>query len=415
MKKERDTKRQKLESLIPDPAKRTEVISRLYKGDPLLGDNGIFTGMLQTLINAALEGEMDESLKTKEAGSKNRRNGYVEKNVRSSLGPIQIQTPRDRTGEHEPILVKKWERDLHTGIDDIIISLYARGQSIEDVRSHLKQVYGIEVSSGVISAVTDRVWPEILEWQQRPLQSCYVTIYLDGLFIKVRESGHISTKTVYSCYGINVEGQREILGLYIDETEGARHWGLILEDLKRRGVEDVLFFCVDGLKGLPNAIEQVYPQAIVQRCIVHMIRSSTKFVSSKNMRKVCGDLRNIYTSANLQQAEIALECLAQNWNKKYPEMVSQWKNNWDELMLFMAYGEQIRRMIYTTNPVEALHRVIRKVIKTKGAWCNEKGLIKQIYLALKYNEKSWNQNVYNWSGIQRELLEKFGDRYARHL
>jgi len=416
MKKQKHTKQPRIEELIPDEEKRKEVLSRLYKGDAILGDGGIFTEMLQTFVNAALEGEIDNSLKENPPSRpSNRRNGHTRKIVRSTAGPMEVHTPRDRLGEHEPILIKKWERDLGSGIDDIILSLYARGQSVEDVRYQLRQMYGLEVSAGVISAVTERVWSEILEWQQRPLASCYAVVYLDAIHYKVRDEGHVVSKAIYTCYGISVEGQRDILGLYLDRSEGSRHWGLILEDIKRRGVEDVFFFCVDGLSGFKDVIEQVFSKSIVQRCIVHMIRTSTRFVSDKDKKAVCVDLRKIYTSANREQAEVALESFGQHWDKKYKEIRPKWEENWSELMAFMDYGEHIRRMIYTTNPVEALHRVMRKVTKSKGAWSNDKGLLKQLYLTLKHNEKSWKRKAFHWTAIQRELIEKYGERYEKHL
>jgi putative transposase len=416
MEKKKRTKRARMEDLIPDEQKRNEVVSRLYKGDPILGDGGIFTDLLQAIVNAALEGEIAHSIdQSAVSGLANRKNGHTQKTVRSPAGPLEISTPRDRAGLHDPILIKKWERELGTGVDEIILSLYARGQSIEDVRYQLRQLYGIEVSAGVISAVTERVWTEISQWQQRPLAGCYPIIYLDAIHFKVRDSGHIVSKAIYTCYGVSADGQRDVLGLYLGESEGARQWGLILEDLQRRGVEDVFFFCIDGLTGFKDVIQQVYPNAIIQRCIVHMIRNSTRFVSNKDLKAVCADLRNIYTATNRDQAEIALEAFGERWDKKYREIKPKWQDNWDELMAFMDYGQHIRRMIYTTNPVEALHRVMRKVTKTKGAWSNDKGLLKQLYLTLKYNEKSWKRKAFNWVAIQRELIDKFGGRYEKHL
>lgn len=416
MEKKKRKQRPRMEDLIPDEAKRKEVLSRLYKGDPILGDGGIFTDMLQAFVNAALEGEIDESLKEdKDQGDTNRRNGHTHKIVRSNTGPIEVHTPRDRLGSHEPILIKKWERELGTGIDDIIISLYARGQSIEDIRFQLQSLYGLDISAGVISSVTDRVWSEILEWQQRPLAPCYPIVYLDAIHYKVRDAGQITTKAVYTCYGVTADGQRDILGLYLNDSEGARHWGLILEDIKQRGVDEVFFFCIDGLTGFKDVIEQVYPQSIIQRCIVHMIRNSTRFVNDKDIKAVCADLRKIYAAANRQQAELALEAFGQNWDKKYKEIKQKWEANWNELMAFMDYGHNIRRMIYTTNPVEALHRVMRKVTKSKGAWSNDKGLLKQLYLALKYNEKSWKRKAFSWVSIQRELTDKYGERFEKYL
>jgi putative transposase len=416
MEKKKRQRTPRMEDLIPDQEKRKEVLNRLYKGDPIVGDGGIFTDLLQTLVNAALEGEIDASLSENvSSGLKNRRNGHIQKIVRSTAGPLQIKTPRDRTGDHEPLLVKKWDRELGTGIDEIILSLYARGQSVEDVRYQLRQLYGLDVSTGLISAVTERVWAEILDWQQRPLAGCYVIVYLDAIHYKVREDGHVISKAVYTCYGVCVDGQRDVLGLYLSESEGTRQWGLILEDLKRRGVSDILFFCVDGLSGFKDVIEQVYPNSIIQRCIVHMVRNSTRFVSDRDIKAVCTDLRKIYTSANREQAEVALEAFGDRWDNKYKEIRPKWEKNWNELMAFMDYGQHIRRMIYTTNPVEALHRVLRKVTKSKGAWSNDKGLLKQLYLALKYNEKSWKRKAFNWVAIQRELIDKYRERYENHL
>jgi len=416
MERQKSEKHPRLEDLIPDESKRAEVISRLYQGDPIVGDGGIFTDMLQALVNAALEGEMDHHLnESKLVNKENRRNGHTHKTVKSRVGPLQVNTPRDRRGEHEPNLVKKWDRDLGTGLDEIILSLYARGQTVDDVRYQLRELYGVEVSAGAISAVTDRVWPEILEWQQRPLSPCYPIVYLDAIFYKVREDGRIISKAIYTAYGITVDGLRDILGFYLNETEGSRQWGLILEDIKKRGVEDVLFFCIDGLTGFQKVIEQVFPLSIIQRCIVHMIRNSTRFVNYKDLKAVCNDLRKIYSSADRQQAAIALIAFGAKWDSKYKEIRPKWEENWEELMAFMDYNENIRRMIYTTNPVEALHRVMRKVTKSKGAWSNDKGLLKQLYLALMHNQKSWHLKALSWSSIQKGLVDQFGNRYEKYI
>jgi putative transposase len=409
-------KKLRLEEIIPDDAMRDEMLSRLYKGEPLLGDKGIFTGLLQSFVNAALEGEMDNFMQeSKLEDSENRRNGHITKSLRSTAGPLTIQTPRDRFGDHEPVIVKKRERELTTGLDEIILSLYARGQSIEDVRHQLREIYGLEISAGAISAVTDRVWGEIIEWQQRPLASCYTIIYLDAIHYKVREEGKVISKAIYTVYAVTVEGGRDILGLYLGESEGARQWGLILEDIKRRGVEDVLIFSVDGLSGFKEVIEGVFSESALQRCIVHKVRNSTKYVSGRDRRGVCADLRKIYTSSDRVQALLALEAFGEKWGKKYKEIKPSWEADWDELMVFMDYSENIRRMIYTTNPVEAIHRVMRKVTKTKGAWSNDRGLLKQLYLTLKYNQKSWKAKTGRWIPIQRDLMDYFGERYTCHL
>lgn len=412
--KKRKKERSALEELIPDEGKRKEMIGLLYQGAPILGEGGIFNDLVQSLVNAALEGEIEAHLdEPDQVLEGNRRNGYTSKSVRSKAGMLEIKTPRDRHGEHNPKLIKKWERELHTGMDDVILSLYARGQSVEDVRHQIMELYGVEMSAGTISAVTDKVWSTIVEWQQRPLSGCYAVVYLDAIMYKVREDGRVMNKAIYTLYGVNAEGQREILGLYLNETEGARQWGLILEDIKRRGVEEVFFFCVDGLKGFKEVIQEVYPASIVQRCIVHMIRSSTRFVADKDLKALCSDLRKVYTAANREQAKIAMTAFGEKWDNKYKEVRQKWEDNWDELMAFMDYKEDIRRMIYTTNPVEALHRVMRKVTKTKGAWTNDKALLKQLYLTLTYNEKSWKRTAFNWKVIQRELLDQFAERYSR--
>jgi len=416
MEKKKRTKAPSMEDLIPDVKRRNEVMRRLYNNESLLGQGGIFTDMLQSMINAALEGEINYTLGSgSETELDNRRNGHINKQVRSSAGTLDIRTPRDREGVHEPVLLKKWQRSLGTGIDEVILSLYARGQSVEDVRFQLVQLYGVELSAGAISAVTDKIIPEITDWQNRPLQPFYSIIYLDAIHYKVRQDGKVISKAFYTVYSVDAHGQRDILGLYLTDSEGSRQWGLILEDIKNRGVRDVLFFCIDGLTGFKDVIEQVFPESQVQRCIVHMIRNSVKFVSHKDVKAVCADLKLIYTSSNREQAAVALESFSIKWDKKYKEISPKWRSNWDELMAFMDYSANIRRLIYTTNPVEGVHRIIRKVTKTKGAWCNDMALLKQIYLTLTYNEKSWKINISNALNIKRELIDLFGERYLKHL
>lgn len=411
-------KRKTLEDLFPDPELRQRVKDQLYSGGPLFGEDSVFSEMLQALINAALEGEIDQFLEEQKASDeekKNRRNGHIAKTVRSSSGPLSIRTPRDRNGEHDPLLIGKRERELKTGMDEIIIQLYARGNSVAEIRQQLKTLYGVDLSEGLISSITDRVLDEVTGWQQRPLGPCYVIIYLDGIHYRTREDGVSSGRTIYTIYGVDAEGNRDILGLYVFKEEGARNWGLVLEDLQKRGVEQVLFFCVDGLSGFKEVISEVYPKSIVQRCIVHMVRRSTRFVSYKHLKKVCADLRKIYAAANRQLASQALEAFKKKWGPTYPEIAPKWEAAWEDLIAFMDYTKHIRRMIYTTNPVEAVHRILRKVTKTKGTWPNDRALLKQLYLALKYNEKSWKRQAFQWTAIQRELLDKFGDQYRRYL
>lgn len=392
-----------------------DAIKRLYEGDGLVGKDGVLTGMIQRIVNAALLGEVKGHIKdTRALGKENRRNGYTEKTLDTELGPVSISPPRDRDGSFEPQLVNKWSRQLGTGLDKQILTMYANGNSYGDIQHQLKSLYGLDYSPTSIVEVTEQVWPEVLAWQQRPLDSFYTVIFLDAMFFTSREGGKSTKKAAYSLYGIDANGMRDVLGIYIREAEGAKEWGKILEDLRKRGVEDVLFFCVDGLTGFSDAILSVFPMSFVQRCIVHMIRSSTKLVADKDIKKVCVDLRSIYTAADELQAKIALDVFKEKWDKKYPEISKAWEQNWGELVLFMEFGEHTRRMIYTTNPVEALHRQIRKVTKTKGSWVNDKALYKQIYLTLQYGRKGWNRKVFNWSSINRELTERFKERFSSH-
>lgn len=409
-------KNKTLEDLIPDEALRARVKEQLYSGQPLLGQGSVFSEMLQALVNASLDGEIEHFMKegdNREGG--NRRNGHMEKSVRSTAGPLKIRTPRDRKGAFEPILIEKGQRELPSGLDEVILSLYARGQSVEDVRAQLLKIYGLELSAGQISTITERVWDEVLRWQQRPLEACYTIIYLDGIHFRVQAEGRFEGKVILTVYGVNVQGERDVLGLYIYDTESSSNWSMVLEDLKQRGVESVFFFCVDGLKGFPQAVEGAFPKAILQRCIVHMIRTSTRFVSDKDLKKVCADLRKVYTAPNELQAKLALEEFDRKWGKQYKYIRPQWEENWKDLMAFMAFTQNIRRMIYTTNPVEALHRIMRKVTKAKGAWVSERALLKQIYLALNYNQKSWKRKALGWKSIQMELAEKFGEDFTRYL
>lgn len=393
-----------------------EAINRLKEGAGLVGSDGVLTSLIQRLVNAALSGEMSAHLKEERSlGGSNRRNGHTSKKLDTELGPVPIRPPRDREGRFEPQLVGKWSRQLGTGLDRQILMLYAHGNSYGDIQAQLRELYGLDYSTASISEVTEQVWVEVSAWQQRLLAPFYVAIFLDAIFFTTREGGKSVKKAVYSVYGVDAEGRRDVLGIYIREAECAKDWGRVLEDLRRRGVVDVLFFCVDGLAGFSEAILEVFPQAFVQRCIVHMIRSSTRFVSDKHIKAVCADLRAVYAVADEAQAQLGLEAFRQKWDSKYPEIAQAWEQTWGELMLFMDYGENIRRMIYTTNAVEALHRQIRKVTKSKGSWANDKALLKQLYLILTYGRGGWKRTVFNWSAISRELRERFGQRYAQHL
>lgn len=411
MKKKR---RPRMSDLVADETLRAQFTEALYSKKPLLSEEGgIFTDLLQAFVNASLEGELDYHLSDKEPG--NRRNGYTSKTVKSEAGNLSIQTPRDRASTFEPMLIEKRHKELSGGLSQSILTLYGQGNSNEDISRMLKKMYGVDYPASAITAITERVWPQINEWQQRSLQSCYAILYLDGIYFKVKQDGQFKDMTVYSVYGVDLEGNRDCLGIYLQRRESALEWKLVLEDLKRRGVEDILFACIDGLTGFKQVIQEEFEQAIVQRCIVHKIRNSIRYASDKEVKKICKDLRKVYTAANVQQAELALNEFENKWGAQGQRIAELWRKDWDDLMQFMEFSEPLRRMIYTTNPVENLHRIIRKITKSKGAWTSKNALIKQIYLGLMQNEKSWKRKAYSWKSIQRELEIKFGERFSKWI
>lgn len=409
-------KKPRLSDIIPDEKYRKEIEKGLLEGKELIGPDGVFSTLLQSVVDASLEGELDHHLdESNKQGKANRRNGHGKKRVKTKAGELEIHPPRDRAGTFEPVIVEKRKRTLNGGLDNIIIALYAKGNSVDDIHRLLHEIYGIEYSTTAISRITDRVWPEILEWQNRPLQPCYMTLYLDGIHFRVKQDGVFIDKCVYSIYSIDVEGNRDVLGIYLSDQESSNQWGVILEDLKNRGVQDVFIACIDGLKGFKSSIQQVFPKTIVQRCIVHKIRNSMRFVPDKNRKKICSDLRKVYSAPTKDQAEIALHAFEEKWDKHGPRIAKMWRQDWDELMAFMTFSPPIRRIIYTTNPIEALHRIIRKVTKSKGAWISEKALIKQLFLTLMQSKKSWKKKAFSHLTVQAEFAEKFGERFTQWL
>jgi transposase-like protein len=381
----------------------------LRSGAGFTGECGALTGLISRIITAAFDGEIEDHLQ-QEHEVNNRRNGYTSKKVSTGLGEVQVYPPRDRNGAFNPQIVKKWERSLAPEIETQMLSLYALGTSYADISEHMKKMYGLEYSPSFISSVTDRVHDEITKWKSRPLDEVYAIIYLDAIHYKVRENRVVKTMAVYSVLGVTLEGKRDVLGIFIGESEGAREWGRVLENIKDRGVKDVLFFCVDGLNGFVEMIESIYPESIVQRCIVHMVRTSLLYVSWKDYKAVCKDLRKIYTQDTREAAEEEIARFKAKWSDKYPEIGKKWEKSWEELSPFLDYPEPIRRMIYTTNAVESLHRCLRKVTKTKGAYVNQSALEKQLYLTLQYHEKSWKRKVRNWTEIIRTLKREFPER-----
>lgn len=407
-------KKDKLSQIPPEMYERMK--AHLYSKEPLLGEESPFSELLQQMVNQMLDGEMDSFLdEQRQDGETNKRNGKTTKRVVSQSGPLYVSTPRDRNGDFEPELIGKRQRELSSGLDEQILALYAQGNSIEDVRRLLKKIYGVEISAGRISQITDKVLPVIQEWQRRPLEAFYPILYLDAIHFKIRNDGRYDNRAFYTVYGVDFQGHRDLLGMYIQASEGASRWGMILEDLRSRGVMDILVICTDDLTGFSEVIGEVYPSSIVQKCIVHQVRSSLRFVDEKDRKKVAADLKKIYTATSVEQALVSLDTFAVTWNSKYASIEKKWRSNWDELMAFMDFNPPMRRMIYTTNPVEALHRIIRKLIKSKAAWVSDTALIKQVYLCLMHNEKSWRKNAYDWKSIQRNLIEKYGQRIQQWL
>jgi transposase-like protein len=405
-----------LEDLMTDPDQVQRMQDHLYSRKPLLEQGGPFAEMLQTMVNAALVGEARGHIaETRSQGEINKGNGYIDKTILSDVGALAIRTPRDRLGTFEPQLVAKRQRELSSGLDKQILALYAQGNSIEDTKRLLQTMFGVDIAAGKISAITDQILPVIQEWRNRQLKAFYTVIYMDAIHFKVRHEGKYSSRAFYTVYSLDVDGNRDLLGMYMSDNEGANQWGMILQNLKCRGVEDVLIFCTDDLSGFSEAMSDVFPRTVIQKCLVHKMRNSMRFVDDKDMKKVVSRLKAIYRSDTLEAASTALEAFAVEWGHKYGSVIESWRRDWDELMAFLDFPEGLRRMIYTTNPVEAVHRIIRKLIKGKAAWPSDTALMKQIYLSLMHNEKSWRKRAYGWKAIQRELITLYGERVTKHL
>jgi putative transposase len=390
---------------------KQEAIKELYKGKPLMGEGGIFTPLLKHFLEATLQGELDAHLKDEQAKSNpNRRNGTGKKQVRSSLGKFDLETPRDRAGSYEPTIVPKRQTILTDQLESKILSMYGRGMSYSDISGHLQELYGFTLSAGELSSITDRILPVLKEWQNRPLYSVYVAFWLDAMYYKVRVDGKVVTRVLYSVIGLNLHGKKAVLGIYLSESEGAKFWLSVLQDLKQRGVEDVLFACVDGLKGFPEAIQAAFPQTLVQLCVVHQIRYALRLIPDKNVKEFMVDLKAVYQAPDIKTAEDNLLILEEKWGKIYPQAVGTWTNNWTNISTFFDYSESIRKIIYTTNTIESYHRNIRKFTKTKAAFTSDNALLKLAFLAIQNMEKIWNKTTFNWKSILSELLITFGDR-----
>jgi len=352
----------------------SKALEAIQSGQAITGKDGVLAPLIKQLTEAALTAELEAHLD--EETEPNRKNGRSGKTVKTSVGNIRLDTPRDRSGTFEPQLVKKNESSISGEIERKILSMYGRGMSYIDIREHVEEIYGINVSNAAISAVTDTIIDEVKQWQQRPLESVYPFVWLDAIHYKVKDQGRYVSKAVYTVLGLKVDGRKEVLGLYLSESEGANFWLAVLTDMQNRGVNDILIASVDGLTGFPEAIRAIFPKTEVQLCIVHQIRNSVKYIGYKNQRAFMADLKPVYRAVSKQAAEDALDKLEAKWGKQYPIVIQSWRRKWDDLSAYFKYPEDIRRIIYTTNAVEAVHRQFRKLTKTKGGFPNEDSLLK---------------------------------------
>jgi putative transposase len=396
-------KERELVGLLAGQCKNLEDVQNLLKG--------LFKGTIEQM----LEAEMDEHLGYDKHspdgdGSGNSRNGYNKKKIKSELGETELKVPRDRNGEFAPQVISKYQ----TKTDDLenrIIAMYAKGMSNRDIEDHLRDIYGVEASAGLISRITDKIIPAVIEWQSRPLDNIYPIVFLDGIIFKVRQDSKVINKCVYSVLGIDTEGHKDILGIWISENESASFWLTVCNELKNRGVKDIFIACRDNLSGFSSAIETVFPKTEQQLCIIHQIRSSTKYVIKKDLQAVMADLRKIYGAATQEEAEYHLDELERAWGKKYPHLIKSWRSNWTDLITFFKYPEEVRRIIYTTNAVEGFHRMLRKYTKTKTIYPTDEAVRKSVYLSVKEISKKWSYAVQNWGIILGQLMIFFEDRF----
>ena len=380
--------------------------------EEVVGQNGLVKQLTGKILQRALEAEMTGHLgyeKNSNAGdnSGNSRNGHTEKTVLLENQETTIEIPRDRNGTFEPIIIPKHEKRLPL-FNDQIISMYSFGMSDRDIKAHLEKIYNVEVSPDLISRVTNAVLEEVREWQNRPLEKSYAIVYLDALRIKGRIDGKSCIKSVYVALGVNFEGHKEVLGLWIAENEGAKFWMAVLSELKNRGVQDILIACMDGLSGFPEAVRAVYPETRVQLCIVHMVRNSAKYVSYKDLKKVCADLKAVYSAATEDVARNALEDFGKIWNGKYPMIYQSWERHWEDLSEFFKYPPEIRRAIYTTNAVESLNYQLRKVTKNRSTFCTDDAILKILYLAIRNASKKWTMPIKDWGQALNQFAIAFG-------
>ena len=411
-------KRNKRAKLDPDLLKLADSLLASYKKpEDLIGENGLLKQLTKMLVERALEVEMTDHLGHAKSGdvtndTANTRNGHSGKTLKGDFGALPLDIPRDRQGTFEPQLVGK-HQTRWTGFDDKIISLYARGLTVREIQSHLEEMYGTAVSPTLISHVTDAVSEDVKLWQARPLDAVYPILYLDCIHVKVRDNGAVRTKAVYLAIGVNMDGHKEVLGLWISQTEGAKFWLQVVTELKNRGVQDILIACVDGLKGFPDAIEAVYPQATVQLCIVHMVRNSLNFVPWKAQKEVAADLKLIYSAVTAEEAEHRLAEFEAKWDKQYQPISQSWRRNWARVVPFFDYPAEIRKVIYTTNAIESINMSLRKVIKTRSSFPTDEAVSKLFYLALNNISKKWTMPLRDWKAALTRFTIQFEGRMPK--
>jgi putative transposase len=391
------------------------LLANYKKPEDLIGENGLLKQLTKLLVEKALDAELTEHLghERNQAVSNargNTRNGKSKKTLKGDFGELPIEVPRDRLGSFEPQLIPK-HQTRWAGFDDKIISLYARGMTVREIQAHLEEMYGTEVSPGLISSVTDAVADEIKAWQARPLEPIYPIVYLDCIHVKVRE-GAVRVKAVYLAIGITMTGEKEVLGLWLAQTEGAKFWLQVVTELRNRGVQDIFIACIDGLKGFPDAIEAVFPKAVVQLCIVHMVRHSLNYVSWKRRKEVAADLRRIYTAATVEEAELMLGEFEARWDAEYLPIGQSWRRNWNRLTPFFDYPPEIRKVIYTTNAIESVNMSLRKLTKNRGSFPSDEALAKLFYLALRNISQKWTMPIRDWKAALTRFTIQFGDRIS---
>lgn len=410
----RVSKRRKKRDPGPFPKEVLDALLAGAESTDLLGPEGLLKQLTKALVERAMETELDDHLGYERGeqppeAQPNRRNGTSSKTLRTDHGPVTVAVPRDRDGSFDPKIVPKHQRHFD-GFDDKILSMYARGMTVRDIREHLEEIYGVDVSPDLISRVTDAVIDELKAWQSRPLDELYLVVFIDAIVVKIRDSGVVQNKAVHVAIGIDFEGNKNVLGLWIAKTEGAKFWNSVLTELRNRGVSDILILCADGLTGLPRAVEAAFPKTVFQTCVVHLIRSSTRYVSWKERKKLCADLRLIYTAASEEDALAALEAFEAKWNELHPTVAKAWRARWTEVTPFLAFSPEIRRSIYTTNTIEALNRQLRKAIKTRGAFPTNQAALKLLFMAVRNAEKKWKRPFKGWIRARAQFAIHFEGR-----